>query len=1057
MAAVLLMAGCVKEEISHNGNDGKVQVTFTANLPIEASRALVGDGSKVNELNYAIYDDAGELFASYPYQDDVEVIDNHATVTLDLVKGQSYKIAFWAQHSDAPYTFDRQNGEVTVDYSGTVLSNDEKFDAFYVLEPITVTGPDVKTVILRRPFAQINLGATKADVDAAKALGIVIDKTKVTLSGVNQTLELFSGKAKDKTTAVVNFDYNALPGNDLTVNSVDYAYLAANYILANGDADVTELEFVVRQGSDDINTVKVPAVNYKRNHRTNILGRLLTSSVDFNIVIDGDPYGDLELSAEAQLAMAALTDGEYTLAEDLVLTAPIEIKEGVNFKLNLNGKTLSFSKDMYADANGDPVKENVIVNNGTLEITGGTISSLGVNGGSAIYNAGTLKVSDATLTGAPCDDNVKVNGVYWASYAVNHYGESLTFDNVEVVSNHGAIALYGDAVFNDCNVTLNGRGGSAHVFYVGGDGTEVVINSGVYTHNGNTDGSLGYIMTGATVTVNGGTFTASNGGYGFATYTGALNINGGTFNSMPINWGGPISIKGGTFVSNPNANFIADGYKAMQKDGKWTVVPADVDAIVATDAELDAALQSGSDTIVLSAGTYVIPDSAKGKTLTIKGTGNPEDVVIAAQNDGAAEGQCDYSFDGSNVTFDGVTITSPGTYFPGYARMKGTYNNCIINGVWTTYDNSSFNGCTFNVSGNNYNLWTWGAAEVNLNDCTFNCEGKAVLLYGTANTKLTVNDSTFNDNGDDTVTGKAAIEIGNDYNKSYTLVVNNSVVNGFAVNPDGFVTGTTLWANKNSMPADKLKVTVDGQNAYKVAVADPELAALFNNAAAGSTVVLTAGKDYGTVAVNELKDVTIDGNGSVMIFKTNATSKIEDVTINNVKFEYTGATADCGVVIDAAAQIENLVVEGCTFKGTGAKAGRGFSGLNNNATLVIKNCTFEDLGYPIYAWGGYEALTVEECTFKNIKSWAIMPQSGFDGDLTVNKCNFVDCLGGGLVKAGTLTAGHTFTFTNNTVNGCTIAGDHNWFQFNTSAGTLVLSGNTKDGQPWTPGVAEGLK
>ncbi|MBQ3247632.1 MAG: hypothetical protein IJB08_06280, partial [Alistipes sp.] len=399
MAAVLLMAGCVKEEISHNGNDGKVQVTFTANLPIEASRALVGDGSKVNELNYAIYDDAGELFASYPYENDVEVIDNHATVTLDLVKGQSYKIAFWAQHSDAPYTFDRQNGVVTVDYSGTVLSNDEKFDAFYVLEPITVTGPDVKTVTLRRPFAQINLGATKADVDAAKALGIVIDKTKVTLSGVNQTLELFSGKAKDKTTAVVNFDYNALPGNDLTVNSVDYAYLAANYILANGDADVTELEFVVRQGSDDINTVKVPAVNYKRNYRTNILGRLLTSSVDFNIVIDGTPDGDLGSTWDGTMAVpfydeptktysvstpnhlawiAAAANGTLTASASQNSTRAGETLAPETFK----GKTIKLTTDIdLAGEEWTPIGNSANKFQGTFDGQGYSIKNLVITSG----------------------------------------------------------------------------------------------------------------------------------------------------------------------------------------------------------------------------------------------------------------------------------------------------------------------------------------------------------------------------------------------------------------------------------------------------------------------------------------------------------------------------------------------------------------------------------------------------------------------------------------------------------------------------------------------------
>ena len=244
---------------------------------------------------------------------------------------------------------------------------------------------------------------------------------------------------------------------------------------------------------------------------------------------------------------------------------------------------------------------------------------------------------------------------------------------------------------------------------------------------------------------------------------------------------------------------------------------------------------------------------------------------------------------------------------------------------------------------------------------------------------------------------------------------------------------------------------------YGTAVNDAtELAsALANNN--GGTIILS-NANYGAVTAGVLKDVTIEGDGNaIMIFKTDANTKIENVNIKNVKFEYTGATADCGIVINANAQVDNLVVEGCSFVGTGAKAGRGLSGFNNSASITFRNCTFKDLGYPIYAWGGYETLTVEGCTFNNIKSWAIMPQSGFDGDLTVTGNTFENCLGGGLVKAGTLTAGHTFTFTNNEINGCTIAGDHNWFQFKVSAGTSVISGNTKDGAAWTPTTADGLK
>ena len=42
---------------------------------------------------------------------------------------------------------------------------------------------------------------------------------------------------------------------------------------------------------------------------------------------------------------------------------------------------------------------------------------------------------------------------------------------------------------------------------------------------------------------------------------------------------------------------------------------------------------------------------------------------------------------------------------------------------------------------------------------------------------------------------------------TYTLTVNNATVNGFA---DGKNTGSKLWANKNSMDAAHLAVTIDG-------------------------------------------------------------------------------------------------------------------------------------------------------------------------------------------------------------------------------------------------------
>ena len=250
---------------------------------------------------------------------------------------------------------------------------------------------------------------------------------------------------------------------------------------------------------------------------------------------------------------------------------------------------------------------------------------------------------------------------------------------------------------------------------------------------------------------------------------------------------------------------------------------------------------------------------------------------------------------------------------------------------------------------------------------------------------------------------------------------------------------------------------IEGEGAVAVATA-AELQDALNSGA--PVICLSEDVDYGTVTLGELKNVTIYGaaNAPVMI-NTDANTKLENVTLSGINFVYNGSNTNCGVVINKDAQIDNLVLDGCSVVGTGEKAGRGIYGQNPNATIVVKNCVFENLGYPIYtmAAGGYKALTIENCTFNLIKSWAIMPQyNDYLGDLTVTGCTFENCTGG-LVKAGKFTSGHTFAFTNNTITNSAEHPAKNWFTIDTSAATAVVSGNVKDGAAWTPGDAEGLK
>ena len=171
-----------------------------------------------------------------------------------------------------------------------------------------------------------------------------------------------------------------------------------------------------------------------------------------------------------------------------------------------------------------------------------------------------------------------------------------------------------------------------------------------------------------------------------------------------------------------------------------------VPAVIADDAALKNAIAAGETELWLDAGSFHMPAAAKGKTLVINGAeGTVIEVVPAGQ--GEANGQLDYNLDGSTVTFNNVTIKTNSNLYAGYARMSGTYNNCVIQNTYNLAANSvnAFNNCVFNIT-NEY-LRVGGASSAVFNGCTFNTDGRAILVYqdGTnlAQT-VTVKDCTFN-------------------------------------------------------------------------------------------------------------------------------------------------------------------------------------------------------------------------------------------------------------------------------------------------------------------------
>ena len=285
-AAAFLAVSCQKGA-SEGGQEGASEVTFSVGLPSGVAVKSIGDGGSAKELYYAVFDANGKYLRGLAQAEPLAVVDKTAELTLNLVRNYTYTIVFWAQAPGAPYTFDPEEGVVTVDYSGD--ANDEKRDAFCQVHNFTV--PDratfEETVYLKRPFAQINFGS--ADYASVTELGLSMQST-IVIDGLADTYDILngvvSGNAKtelDLTTIPAQCD----PSETLVVAGEEYGYVSMNYVLApssEGNELATVSATFAYNGADV--QVNVPNVPYRMNYRTNIIGSFFTDQVTFTVVVD---------------------------------------------------------------------------------------------------------------------------------------------------------------------------------------------------------------------------------------------------------------------------------------------------------------------------------------------------------------------------------------------------------------------------------------------------------------------------------------------------------------------------------------------------------------------------------------------------------------------------------------------------------------------------------------------------------------------------------------------------------------------------------------------------
>lgn len=822
-AGMLFATSCSNDELDVVQSGNEAQVTFSLAAEGGIATRAISDGTGAKKLVYAVYNASGELIETIANTDvNGQIVDNSAfdnglteNVTITLAKGQQYTVAFWAQNPNctAYTTTDLKN--VTIDYAG--LNNDETRDAFFKAETFTVTGNTEIDVVLKRPFAQINVGVYQTDWDAAKASGIEIEKSKVTIENAATSINLLTGEVGGEQT--VEYGFDIIPAQFATPETLDvdldkdgtkenYVYLSMSYILANDETTgyaktaLEDLDFTFAPISgNNINFSEgLNAVPVQRNWRTNIIGKILTGDVTFNITID--PIYDGEYNngeaqpvningvyyATIQDAVNNVNDGDVIKVATGTYTEVVKVASGKNFTLEAAGPNVVIAA-LDHQSNGTPstVKVKGITFDNSITLAGwftGTAQNIapcvGAWGGNLTFEdctfivAGTSGRETGVMTWWTTENNVM-------SLSFNN----CTFEGENDHANARAMQIYGYVNMEVSNCTFN-TNKDYTLKYVANEGNIATFSNNIVNNSENFVELGSSVYPGSNYTANIINNTLGN---GVNTHIIANNEN------QNVNLNGNVSVIAEGVVKDANGNYIASSNEGITN-----------------------AISDGATTINLIQGNYVIPSSAQGKTLTIIGTGTPEDVKVAVTKVGSGGENCDYGLDGSTVTFESITITINSSTYIGYARCNGTYKNCVINGTYTLYGDSKFERCTFNVSGDVYNIWTWGAKNMEFDRCTFNSDGKALLLYqeGTNTVNLTVKSCIFNDNGGLT-SKKAAIEIGDapyGATPTYNVTVSGTTVNGYEINNEGFNTGTTLWGNKNSMPAERLNVTIDGVNVY---------------------------------------------------------------------------------------------------------------------------------------------------------------------------------------------------------------------------------------------------
>ena len=566
------------------------------------------------------------------------------------------------------------------------------------------------------------------------------------------------------------------------MNDVEYHYVAMNYLLVPVQEKTVSVSYKITTDKGIVENT-IGSVPIKENYRTNIIGNLLTSKTEFEIVVD----------KEFNKPDEVVVDGATVVTNDAELADALDDdKAHINIYLDPSGVASSTKageqnfKIQVSANNPDYYFGGASTKTITINANGNTIEFVHNNGDwnyiRCVNDAAKWIINDATLT-----NSGKNNGP-WNRHDIRFYN-AVELNNV---TSDKAIALLNDGKLNDVQISdVHPENSEAYGLWITAEGQTVSLDGVTITpsEGKTTDRAIKiadqYVDSPAKVTLN-----VSNSKFVSQKKAAVLVTSKA---GAVINWGRGNDITG---VAADPANAVwVDDHKDYQNIEDVTVTGASViiegqvssTPVVTNAEELKAAIAAANNdkqtVILLKAGTYTGTFNIDGKNVALIGE---DDVVI----DGLV-----FGLGASHILLRNITLTNEHPAGSGITnRTKADYY-CL--GAYAAA--FVIEDCVFNVSnqgnaagkgainiGDGFNAYSASDEyELIVRNTVFNCNGERPIR---AKTSSWIEGCTFVDQH------RYAIQVqGNEQAATEKVIFsNNKIINPCTTSGEAFAAGVSI-------------------------------------------------------------------------------------------------------------------------------------------------------------------------------------------------------------------------------------------------------------------------